>query len=444
MTDLPKHPETPEPSAGLNGTDLQDEELGPKIWHIFLIAIIAIAFTAGFMELYGYLNEILWFHNDFVTRNRWTIPAGVLFFSLIVGLCQKYLRAPTVITGGFVESMKGTGEKSDYRTFPGAFISSLASLLSGASIGPEGTIAIMVEDIATGLRDRWKIASRSADTALGFDVAALASAFNGIVGSVIFTGIFATEFQVGGKKNALKFLIWNLLAGTIGFLFYSLLGLEAFAQLIPFTPISEMTLGVIVVAILLGVVGSLLALSAGFSMQLSGKIMGEAFGEKVILRCLAAGLVIGVVCYFIPALMFSGEEQIHTIIAESAQIGIGMLLFMAVLKILLLGLSFKSGYIGGPIFPVLFASTMVGLALSLLFPGIPVGVFVMCIEAAAISLALGAPLTAILLVAIVGTANSYMITLLVVSSVTAMLIAAAFKQRKAKKERNQPIPAAAG
>jgi H+/Cl- antiporter ClcA len=440
MTDLPVHPETPDPSPGLDDTDLQDEGLGPKIWHIILIAVIAIAFTAGFMELYEVTNEIIWFGNDFVAQNRWTIPAGVLFFSLIVGLCQKYLRAPTVITGGFVESMKGTGEKPDYRTFPGAFISSLASLLSGASIGPEGTIAIMVEDIATWLRVRWKIASQSADTALGFDVAALASAFNGIIGSVLFTGIFATEFQVGGKKNALKFLVWNLLAGTIGFLFYSLLGLTAFAQLIPFTPISEMSLTYIAIAIILGLVGSMLALSAGLSMQVSGKIMGEVFKDKVVLRCLAAGLVIAVVCYFIPAVMFSGEEQIHTIIAESAQIGVGMLFLMAILKILLLGLSFKSGYIGGPIFPILFTSTMIGLVLSLLFPGVPVGIFVMCIEAAAISLALGAPLTAILLVAIVGTANPYMVTLLVVSSVTAIIVATAFKQMKAKRERRPSLP----
>lgn len=97
MTDRPPHPKTPDPSPGLEDTDLQDEGLGPKIWHIILIAVIAIAFTAGFMELYKFLNEIIWFGNDFVAQNRWTIPAGVLFFSLIVGISQKHLRAPTVI-----------------------------------------------------------------------------------------------------------------------------------------------------------------------------------------------------------------------------------------------------------------------------------------------------------------------------------------------------------
>src|SRR5665647_2995713 len=70
------------------------------------IALIAIAFTSGFMALYVYLSKVIWFDNDFVLSNRWTIPVGVLFFSRVVGLCQKYLHAPTVINGGFVENMK--------------------------------------------------------------------------------------------------------------------------------------------------------------------------------------------------------------------------------------------------------------------------------------------------------------------------------------------------
>jgi H+/Cl- antiporter ClcA len=53
-----------------------------------------------------------------------------------------------------------------------------------------------------------------------------------------------------------------------------------------------------------------------------------------------------------------------------------LLFIMAVLKIALLALSFKSGYLGGPIFATLFICTMIGLALSLMFPWIPVGIFV--------------------------------------------------------------------
>jgi H+/Cl- antiporter ClcA len=400
-----------------------------KVLHIIFIAFIAIAFTSIFLFGYSWLTNVIWFNNDFVTTNRWMIPIGVLTFSLAVGLCQKYLNAPTVIDGGFAESIKG-GKKPDYRTFPGALLSSLFSLLSGASVGPEGTISILVEDISSFVREKLKIANESPDEALGFDMAALASAFNGIIGSALFTGVLATEFQVGGKKNFFRFLVWNLLAGAIGYLFYAHLGLPSFAQMIPFSPITEISFSYIAYAVILGILGSLLAIFAGLSMQKIGTLMESRFHDKVVLRAFAAGLVIAVIGYFIPNLLFSGEKQIHTIIQNPSQIGVAMLLLMAVLKVLLLALSFKSGYLGGPIFPIIFSSTMIALALNLIFPGVPLSILVSCIETAAMTLALGAPLTAILLVVTVNTASQYEIALLVLSAVTAMILSLVFREMK--------------
>ena len=263
-------------------TDQGGEGTGSKLWHIILIALIAIVFTAAFLSFYGVLNKAIWFENDFVAANRWTIPVGVMVFSLAVGLCQKYLHAPNEINGSFVESLKGEGKEIDYRTFPGAFLSSIFSLLSGASIGPEGTIAVLVGDIASFTREKLKIAVHSTSDALGFDVAAMASAFNGIIGNVLFTGIFATEFQVGGKKNALRFLTWNLLAGAIGYMFYAAIGLPAFAQAIPFSPIDELHLVYIFDAFLLGVLGALVAVFMGISMKGAGKLFDRVFGEKIV------------------------------------------------------------------------------------------------------------------------------------------------------------------
>jgi hypothetical protein len=107
----------------------------PKIWQIIFIAFIAIGFTAIWLETYTYLNEIIWM-NDIVKANRWTIPAGIILFSLLIGLCQKYLRAPNVIHGGFTDSMKGEGTHGDYTTFHGTLLSSFFSLFSVASVGP--------------------------------------------------------------------------------------------------------------------------------------------------------------------------------------------------------------------------------------------------------------------------------------------------------------------
>ncbi|MDD1666572.1 MAG: chloride channel protein [Methanomicrobiales archaeon] len=424
------------------------EDDRPSEWRpLFLLAIIWIAFvsiifTVVFMVVYLALNNAIWFENDFVLANRWTIPVGVIAFSVIVGLCQKYLRAPNVIHGSLVESLQEGKLEGDYRAFPGTVISCLASLLSGASVGPEGTLSILIGQISTWVQEWWK-ARESETMRTGVDLAALSSAFNGIIGSPFFTGIFATEYQIG-KKNAATFMIWNLVAGLVGYLVYISLGLASFAGMIPFPPLEKMTVAMVIYAILLGGVGTLLALFAGISMKGIGSIMEKTFGERIMARILAAGAIVAIVGYFLPALLFSGEIQIYDVLANPAGIGVAMLLLYAVLKILLLALSFKSGYIGGPIFPVLFSSTMVGLALSLLFPGVPVAIFVLCIESATFAIALGAPLSAILLVIVIAGPNTNLITLVVISATTALTIGALLKQVKSRRAPATPVPVAAG
>ncbi len=147
-----------------------------------------------------------------------------------------------------------------------------------------------------------------------------------------------------------------------------------------------------------------------------------------MLRAAGAGVVVGIVGLFVPDLLFSGENQIHAIVADPARYGVAMLVLLAVLKPVLLGLSFKSGYLGGPIFPVLFSCTMLGLALNLIFPSVPTSILVTCIEGPAVALALSAPLTAVILVSVVGTSGPDSVALVVLATVVGMLTGAAVKQ----------------
>lgn len=409
------------------------QNINPKIWQIVFIGFIAIIFTAVWLSAYGFLNHIIWV-NDFVKANKWTILVIPVVFAFLVGLCEKYLNAPNVINGGIADSMNGDESVSDYRKFPGTLLSSLFSLVSGASIGPEGPLAFLVLEISALFREKLEIGK---DAALGFDVAALASAYNGIIGNPMFTAILATEFNVG-KKDAMTFLSWNLLAGVIGYLFYSFLGLTSFASLLAFPPLTEVNWLYIIIAIILGILGALIVVLIGLAMKGIGTVMETIFKDRIMTRILCAGIITGAICFLIPDLLFSGESEISSIIANPAKFGIQFLLLMAVLKVLLLAISLKSGFLGGPIFPLLFTCTMAGLALSLVFPSIPVGIFVMCLEVAVVTLALGAPLTAILLIMVLGGMNQYYMGLMVLSSVVAMIMGIFLKEVQQK--RNTGIP----
>jgi len=418
------------------GEELQRPYIPARLGAVLFIAVVAIIFAIGFLVLWSYLDRLVW-SDRILSANPWAMPALVLFFSLIVGLCRRYLHAPSVIHGGFVEAVRGDADLPDYRLFPGAFISSLASLLSGAVIGPEGALGVLVSEISAFVRPRLRV---PASLAAGYDLAALASAFNGLIGSVLFTGVFATELQAGRPRSALQYLVWNLLAGAVGFIIFRLMGLPPFAQSIPFPPTGLAPIYVLV-AVLCGVIATGIAIGSGAWLQVVEKVMDRAFGERVVLRVMAAGVLVAAVGFVFPDLLFSGESQIHGIIADPARYGAALLLLMAVLKLGLFGVSIKAGYIGGPLFPILFSCTLVGLALNLLFPTVPVGVFVLCIEAGAFAVALGAPLTAILTVALVGMADQDTIVLLVVSVATALLLSAEAMKRIA---RTHPTESGAG
>ena len=433
MSDTTPNSSGPPQDATQAETSDQTPSRYPKVRFVVILGFVAIIFTALWLGAYEWLNKAIW-GNSFVMSNRWTFPVGVLLFSLLVGLAQKYLRAPNVINGGAFESMKGDGAgKIDYTTFPGALLSSFFSLLSGASVGPEGPLAFLIQDITAWISEKLKVAE---ETRLGVSLAALASAYNGIIGNPLFTGVLATEFQVGGKELGIAFLAWNLLAGVIGYFFFTLLRLPVFAKYIPFTPISSLKPEYALYAILLGLVGTLVTLLIAASFQLFGRIMGR-FGDRVILRALAAGVVIAIIGYFFPEVRFAGETQIFPMVQNPVAYGVGLLLLLALLKILLLGLSFKSGYLGGPTFPTLFSCTMVAMALSLIFPAVPVSILVLCTEAAAVSILLSAPLASILLVAVVGTADPYLIALMCLSTVTSMFIGLAARRLMARRAANK-------
>jgi hypothetical protein len=221
MSDRTTNASGPPQQAAQSGPSSETQRVNPKIWMVILLALIAIIFTALWLGIYSFLNTAIW-KNSFVTSNKWTIPVGVLFFSLLVGLAQKYLRAPTVINGGALAAMKGGGqEKTDYRTFPGALLSSFCSLLSGASVGPEGALGALVQDITAWISEKLKVPEESK---LGLSLAALASAYNGIIGSPLFTGVLATEFQIGGKELGIAFLAWNPAFGCHRLLFLHVAG----------------------------------------------------------------------------------------------------------------------------------------------------------------------------------------------------------------------------
>ncbi len=153
---------------------------------------------------------------------------------------------------------------------------------------------------------------------------------------------------------------------------------------------------------------------------MAAAVFGRFEGREVE-RALAAGVIFSVVGVFAPILLFSGESQIQEVAADPAAYGPALLVAMALAKLALLAVAFKSGFLGGPTFPAIFASVCVALAIRLLAPSVPADVVIGGIMAGFLVVLFKAPLMVILLTAVMLQADPELIALILLAVAAAMV-----------------------
>ena len=172
--------------------------------------------------------------------------------------------------------------------------------------------------------------------------------------------------------------------------------------------------------VLFGLLGLVLAVIAGAMFRVAAAFFARFKGREVE-RALVAGVVFSAVGMVAPIVLFSGETQIQAIVADPAQYGSVQLVAMALVKLALLAVAFKSGFLGGPTFPAIFASVCVALAIGLVFPDIRIDVLIGGVMAGFLMVLFKAPFMVILLTAVMLQA-SVELTALIVLAVAAVMI----------------------
>ena len=115
------------------------------------------------------------------------------------------------------------------------------------------------------------------------------------------------------------------------------------------------------------------------------KLAAGLFGRlrvPAIVRPPIGGLVFGVIGVMLPLTMFTGSDQLNSVLDTGGALSTGFLAALVVGKILTFAVSEASGFIGGPIFPALFIGGTAGVLVHQVFPGIPVGLAFTCMLAA--------------------------------------------------------------
>jgi len=431
----PQPPDEPDIPSGAGPAE------GAYPWGLYF-QVIVVSFIGGFLVLgwfvlYEALNKLIW-ENGYVTSHAWMFPVICLPFSLVVGLLVKYAKAPSNLDGSMLDSLTGDVMALKWKDLPATVATSLASLFSGAVLGPEGAIGNIASKIAALYCDLLRI---PVDRRPKLVFASVSSGYNGLLENPIFAAVLGTEIAET-KKQGLSTLPASLIGGAIGYGIFLVLGEVGFLGFLHLPPVGDYAWWYALLMVPLALAGLVLALFTAAFMRVATAFFGR-FKERVVLRALIAGVVFSVVGVFAPVVMFAGETQAATVIKGAAGYGIAVLLVMAVGKLALMAVGFRSGFLGGPTFPLIFASTCVALALNLAFPGVPVAIFVAGVMAGAVYVLFRTPLMVVLLTGFMLDEGATMMALIVIAIATVMIVTPPLQKRLAARQAAKNESAAA-
>jgi H+/Cl- antiporter ClcA len=138
-----------------------------------------------------------------------------------------------------------------------------------------------------------------------------------------------------------------------------------------------------------------------------------------IVKSALGGLTFGIVGVALPLTMFSGGEQLTSVLKHANSLGLGLCIAILIAKMLMYAVSQGSGFVGGPIFPSLFIGGTAGVVVHQAIPGVPLGLGFSCLLPAVLGSLAAAPFAMVLMAAFltrVGPLQSFPILITVVTA----------------------------
>ncbi len=351
----------------------------------------------------GWLDGSLW----------WVaVTAGA---GLLVGVLRRLFRVPLKLAGTVQELEDQRVEPS---TVPGAVAVSLVSLAGGASLGPEDALGKMGGGLGTWVSERQKF---SEDVRATNTLSGMSAAYGGLLSSPILASILTLEVA---RPQAARFrfadtLVAGLLASTVAFAVYFPIAGSTFVGLYAL-PSYEYEDWQLLAAVPLGLVAGALALITAVAIGVMMKLTAP-LARFTVLRPVIGGIAFGLVGVALPLTLFTGTDQLTTVIQDGAALGAGLLIAVVFAKILVFALCEATGFVGGPFLVMLFIGGTAGVTAHVLIPGLPEGLAFAAMFAALPGALVAVPFSLILLAALTTQIGTLQIAPVAVAVLTAYL-----------------------
>ena len=89
---------------------------------------------------------------------------------------------------------------------------------------------------------------------------------------------------------------------------------------------------------------------------------------SLLLKTMFGATMIGMIAIFFPNLLFSGQHSLPLAVKLGSTMPVLTLIGLSLLKLIFLEVCLQTGWVGGDIFPITFASLLHGFAIAQLFP----------------------------------------------------------------------------
>jgi H+/Cl- antiporter ClcA len=367
---------------------------------------------------------------------RWWWVAVTASAGLLVALLRHVTKLPAKIPGLIADI---EGAQVDIGLVPGIVAVSAVSLIGGASLGPEQALGAMGGGAATWMVGRESLDEEDADANVlnGF-----AGAYGGLFSSTVIVMMFILEISRPGGRKFVKTLVGGILASSVSFGIYFVVVGAVFLDAYQ-VPSYEFEDRQLLVAIPLGLLAALIAASLAASTagltQLFTRLPVPGLAKAPL-----GGAVFGLIGVALPLTMFTGSDQLESILQDAGSLGLGLLVAILVGKILAFAVSVGSGFVGGPIFPALFIGGTAGVAVHQAVSGVPLGLAFTCMFAAVPGALVAAPFAMALTAAFMTQVGALQTAPILIAVVTSSLVMEGVKYviaRRTAQRRASPVQA---
>lgn len=370
-----------------------------------LVMILVVAFLGGVI---GGITWLLLFLLNLGIDFLWSfLPERIdfAFYPLVicaiggflVGLWEKKFGPYPRELSEIVAEIK-SGKKIPYNNLHIIGVAALLPLIFGGSLGPEAGLSGIIVGLCYWFADKFKYTIQEVEEIAEIGMAAT-------IGVIFNSPLFGFVNQIEDDnslsqipKNT-KILLYfvGIIGGFGAFRFLSNM-IAAGSGLGNFPAIETLGITEWALVIPLALIGSLLGILY-FVFKGMVKFAVHPFKNKVVVKAVLAGVVLGGMGMLLPYTLFSGEHQMEGLIDGWKTVGVALLFVTAVAKLLITNVCLEMGWRGGHIFPVIFAGSAIGYALAILLPIDPI-FCVAVVTAALTSAILRKPLAVILLLLI--------------------------------------------